>query len=94
MTSAGITMSPISSTDGGGGGGAGGAGFAAGLADGFAAPGFGLAFELPAAGFFVVVLAGFAGAGDWAKDAGASRHAATRAAARFKAREDESDFNH
>jgi len=77
-------MSPMSSTGGGGGGGGG----ITGLVDFFAAvPGFGFGFELVAAGFFVVV-AGFAGAWAWTVETGASRHAATRAAARFKARED------
>ena len=75
-------MSPMSSTAGGGGGGAGGTGFA-----GFrvVVTGFGLGFELPAG--FLVVVAGLAGVGVWAIDAGASRHAAARAAARFEARE-------
>ena len=53
-------------------------------------PGFGLGFELVAEGFFDVagaVVAGLAGAGVCADETGASRHAATRAAARFKARE-------
>ena len=76
----------MSSTAGGGGGGAGGTGFAAGFL--VVAPGFGLGFELPVAGFFVVVLAAFGGEGVWARDTGASRHAATRAAVRFRARED------
>ena len=86
MASAGMTMSPMSSTAGGGGGGGGGTGFA-GF---FAGVGAGLRLGLRtcvAAGFLVVV-AGFAGVGACATETGASRHAATRAAARFKARED------
>lgn len=78
-------MIPMSSTAGGGGGGGGGNGLA-----GFfvaVAPGFGLGFELVAAGFFVEV-DGFDGAGAWADETVASRHAATRAAARFEARDD------
>ena len=64
-----------------------------GFAGFFAAvvPGFDLGFELPAAGLFVEV-AGLAGDGVWASKPGASRHAATRAAARFKAREDEASM--
>jgi len=74
---------PMSSTGGGGGGGGGTTGFTGFLA---AVPeGLGLGFELPAAGFLVVV-AGLAGAVVWATETDASAHAATRAAARFKAR--------
>jgi hypothetical protein len=72
----------MSSTAGGGGGGGGGTGFAGFLA---VAGGFGFAFELPAAGFFVVV-AGLA-VDVCATDTDASAHAATRAAASFEARE-------
>jgi hypothetical protein len=49
------------------------------------AAGLGLAFELPAAGFFVAV-AGLAGVDVCATETGASRHTATKVAARFKAR--------
>jgi hypothetical protein len=82
-----MTISPMSSTGGGGGGGGGGAGFT-----GFftvVAAGFGFGFELLAAGFFVVVaglVAGLVGVVVCAIETGASRHAATRAAAMFKAR--------
>jgi hypothetical protein len=83
MASAGITIRPMSSTGGGGGGGGGAARFA-----GFfvVVAGLGFGFELPAAGFFAVA-AGFAGAVVCANDADASAHAATRAAASFKARD-------
>jgi len=81
--SAGMTMSPMSSTAGGGGGGGGGMGFAGFFA--VVAAGFDLAFELPAAGFLVVV-AGLAGVDVCASETGASRHTATKVAARFKAR--------
>jgi len=75
----------MSSTGGGGGGGGGATGFAGFFAAVVPGLGFGFGFELLAAGFFVDV-DGFAGAGVCANDADASAHAATRAAARFKAR--------
>ena len=80
-------MSPMSSTGGGGGGGGGTTGFTgffAALVPGFA-PALGMGFELPAAGFFAAV-AGVAGAGACANETDASAHAATSAAAKFKAR--------
>ena len=51
-----------------------------------------LGFRTTLAAGFLVVVAGFAGAGVCATETGASRHAATRAAARFKAREDEASM--
>jgi hypothetical protein len=77
-----MTMSPMSWTAGGGGGG--GTRFAVFFA--VVAAGLDLAFELPAAGFFVVV-AGFAGDDVRATDTDTSAQAATRAAASFEARE-------
>src|SRR4051812_42749089 len=82
--SAGMTMIPMSSTGGGVGGGAGGTDFAGFFAA--VAAGLGFAFELPVAGFFVVV-AGFAGDVGCASETDASAHAATRAAANLEARE-------
>jgi len=86
-----MTINPMSSTGGGGGGGGGTAGFTGFFAAVVAGLGFGLGFELLAAGFFVDV-DGLAGAVVCAKEAEASRHAATRAAARFKARESEASM--
>jgi hypothetical protein len=79
----------MSSTAGGGGGGGGGTGFAGFFAA--AVAGLGFAFELPAAGLFVVV-AGFAGVVVCAADTDASAHAATRAVANFEARENEASI--
>ena len=67
--SAGMAMSPMSSTGGGGGGGGGGTRLRRLLL--LRGSGFGLGFELLAAGFFVVV-AGFAGAGSARPNADAS----------------------
>lgn len=79
-------MIPMSSTGGGGGGGGGGAGFAdfAGFLAVVAA-GLGFGFELLVAGFGTVE-AGLVAAGVCANETDASAHAATRAAASFKAR--------
>ena len=81
-------MIPMSST---GGGGAGGGGVAVLPRFFAAAPGFGLGFELPAAGVFALT-AGLAAVGACAPDTDASAHAATRAAARFKARGSEASM--
>jgi len=82
-------MSPMSWTGGGGGGGGGGTGFARFFAA--AVAGLGFAFELLVTGFFVVV-AGFAGDVACAFAIDTSMHAATRAAASFKARESDASM--
>ena len=81
--SAGMTILPMSSTAGGGGGGGGTTGFAGFFA---AVAGLGFGFELPVAGFLLVE-AGLAGAVVCATETDANAHTATRAAARFRARE-------
>jgi hypothetical protein len=88
-----MTINPMSSTAGGGGGGGGGTGFAGFFAAGVEGLGFGFdpVVDFWAAGFFVVV-DGFAGVDVCANDTDANRHAATSAAARFKARGSEASM--